>query len=73
MSGGGYRKIWGAELPAAGEYWRLGGEALSRRMLGVKPQARSGAKRVWGQAPIAGRFLQFFNKNNAFLCIFRPK
>jgi len=24
-------------------------------------------------APSTGRFLQFFNKNNAFLCIFRPK
>jgi len=29
--------------------------------------------RVWGQSPIAWRFLQFFNKNNAFLCIFWPE
>jgi len=26
-----------------------------------------------GKASSAGRFLQFFYKNNAFLCIFRPK
>jgi len=24
------------------------------------------------ETPVAGRFLLFFNKNNAFLCIFRP-
>jgi len=37
---------------------------------------------VWGQSPqppeakesgSEARFLQFFNKNNAFICIFRPK
>jgi len=32
------------------------------------------ARGYWGygdEAPSAGRFLQFFNKNNAFFCIFR--
>jgi len=26
-----------------------------------------------GEASSAGQFLQFFNKNNTFFCIFRPK
>jgi len=34
--------------------------------LGKPPAA--GGKHVWGEAPSTGQFLQFFNKNNAFLC-----
>jgi len=34
-----------------------------------QPEARESG----GGAPIAGRFLHIFSKNNAFLCIFRSK
>jgi len=33
----------------------------------------AGGKGVWERGPSVRRFLQFFNKNNVFLCIFRPK
>jgi len=41
-------------------------------VLGAEPPA-AGGKGVWGEAPSARRFLQFFNKNNAFLGMFRLK
>jgi len=41
--------------------------AAEARSLGTKP---SEARRSVGGAPSARRFLQFFNKNNAFLGIF---
>jgi len=37
--------------------------------LGAKPPSAGGKS----EAPSAGRLLQFFNKNNAVLCIFRLK
>jgi len=42
--------------------------------LGADPPAAEG-KEVWGVKPpaLGDFFLQFFNKNNAFLCIFPPK
>jgi len=46
----------------------------SRWILGVwrwNPQPLEA--RIWGRRPQHWRFLQLFNKNNTFLCIFRPK
>jgi len=51
---------FGGGTPAVGGDWRSGGFA-------------AGSKGVWERGPSAGRFLQFFNKNNIYLCIFRPK
>jgi len=48
--------------PSAAKDWGSGGKALSRRRQGGGVEA-----------PKAGRFWQFFNKNNAILCIFRSK
>jgi len=46
--------------------WEIGG-------FGAEPPDAEG-KEVWGaKPPVLGDFLQFFNKNNAFLCIFRSK
>jgi len=46
----------GLKPPATGDHWGRG----------KTPKARGSM----GGSPIAGRFLQFFNKNNAFLCLF---
>jgi len=37
--------------------------------LGSEPLAATDGKDFWGELPALGDFLQFFNKNNAFLCI----
>jgi len=54
----------GAEPLDAGGHWELRGEESGRNL----PAARG-----IGGALSARGCLHFFNKNNAFLCIFRPK
>jgi len=43
------------------------------RGMRAQPSVAGGHWRSESQVPSNGRFLQFFNKNNAFLCIFLPK
>jgi len=56
------------------EQWRSQEFPMGIGGLGAEPPVAEG-KGVWGAKPPAlGKFiLQFFYKNNAFLCIFRPK
>jgi len=56
--------VWSSGI-ARNSQWRIGG-------LGVEPQMPK-ARGLGAKPPALGDFLQFFNKNNAFLCIFRPK
>jgi len=52
-----------------------GGGQVRQRPSGVWGQSLQPPEARWSgsRAPSNGKFLQFFNKNNAFLCIFRPK
>jgi len=58
--GWGSAGVWGrnSQLPEA-----IGGLGA------LPPEARGSGN----EAPALGDFLLFFNKNNVFLCIFRPK
>jgi len=51
---------------ARNSQWGIGG-------LGAEPPAAEGKLGVEAKPPALDDFLQFFIKNNAFLCIFRPK
>jgi len=63
----------GAELSAAGGHWEPGAKPPAAGSWGLEGKApAAGDKRSGGGAPSAGQFLQFFKKNNAFLCILRP-
>jgi len=57
-------------VPAAGGHWGLRTKPHPPEAGGKSPAARS--KGIWGEASSAERFLQFFNKNNVFVSIFRP-
>jgi len=63
-SGGGP----GEEPPAAGSHWGPGNKAQPPEDGGLRqsPQPRRQGE-LEAKSPAAGRFLQFFNKNNAFL------
>ena len=56
---GGCFGVLGAKPPAAGCQWGSGGEASSRRRLGVR-----------GQSPKRSKILHFFCKNNFILGLF---
>jgi len=59
---------WGWGLAGFG-----GGSSSCRRPSGIWGLRRRRQGGLGTGGPSAGRFLQFFNKNKVFLCIFRPK
>jgi len=84
VEGEGLAEIWGK----APSYWSLSGSGVKppspeagvwgktphhRRLRSVGKASLLEARGFGGEALSAGRFLQYFNKNNAFLCIFWPK
>jgi len=50
-----------------------GGRGLWRGLGAKTKPPAPGGKGAWVRSPSSGQFLQFFNKNNAFLRVFRPK
>jgi len=56
----------GGVWPGSGD----GAPSLRRQGVWVKSPGHRRQERVWGHR---WAIFKFFNKNNAFLCIFRPK
>jgi len=60
----------GGRAPSLRSSLGVGGRRPSRRKLGTKSRTTGGNQGSGEEAPSAGRFLQFFNKNNIFYAYF---